>query len=145
MHQDREDQAAIRLDGGEVLVTGGNKTDGPQDHYNSTKAAFTAIDQLHQTRSRHRMVLLNSNWGKLQNRVLVIGGSTHGSGIFGGLFQAIDSVEIYNPSTRQFEKFGTMTEARWGHTATQLSDGRILIAGGTGAVTVSGTAEEVAP
>jgi hypothetical protein len=75
--------------------------------------------------------------------VLVIGGSTQGSGIFGGLFQALASVEIYDPSTQQFSQFGNMTEARWGHTATQFADGRILVAGGTAGVSVTDTAEEI--
>src|SRR5258708_10890070 len=145
MHQDREDNASIRLNDGMVLVTGGNTNKGSQDLYDPATARFTAAGQLVQTGARHRMVLLNSNWGNLAGRVLVIGGSSQGSAIFGGLFQAMDSVEIYDPLTQKFSDFGKMTEARWGHTATELADGRILIAGGTGAVTVSGTAEEVGP
>ena len=145
MHQDREDNASIMLTNGTVLVTGGNKDNGPQDLYDPGTARFLALGHLLNTRSRHRMVLLNSNWGSLKGDVLIIGGSSQGSGIFGGLFQALDSVEIYHSRTQKFERFGTMVAARWGHSATQLTDGRILIAGGTGAVTVSGTAEEVGP
>jgi hypothetical protein len=145
MHQERDGQAAALLADGTVLVTGGNKNSGPQDLYEPNKKTFTAVGKLLQTRSRHRMVVLNAAWGSLAGKVLVIGGSTKGSGIFGGLFQALASVEIYDPSTKEFTEFGNMTEARWGQTATLLLDSRILIAGGTGGVTVSGTAEEVAP
>ena len=77
--------------------------------------------------------------------MLVIGGAIKGSAFASGDFQALNSVEIYDPQTKTFSAFGTMTEARWGHTATELTDGRILVAGGTGAVTVSGTGEEVIP
>jgi hypothetical protein len=79
----------------------------------------------------------------LAGQVLVFGGSQHGTGIFGGLFQAIASVEIYNPATQSFSEFGDMTEARWGQTTTQLPDGRILITGGTAGVAVTNTAEVV--
>jgi hypothetical protein len=143
MHQPRDDQAAALLTDGTVLVTGGNKNPGVQDLYEPNKQTFTAVGRLVQTRSRHTMVVLNSAWGSLAGKALVIGGSTKGSGIFGGLFQALASVEIYDPSTKEFTEFGDMTEARWGQTSTQLADGRILIAGGTAGVTVSGTAEEV--
>jgi hypothetical protein len=145
MHQTREDDASVLLTDGTVLVTGGNKNAGPQDLYDPKTKTFTAVGDLNQVRSRHRMVLLSSAWGSLAGKVLVIGGSTQGSGIFSGLFQALASVEIYDPSTQKFSDFGNMTEARWGHTTTQLSDGRVLIAGGTAGVTVTGTAEEVAP
>jgi Kelch motif len=126
-------------------VTGGNKDPGPQDLYEPNSQTFTAVGKLLQTRSRHTMAVLSPAWGSLAGKALVIGGSTKGSGIFGGLFQALASVEIYDPSTKQFTEFGNMTAARWGQTSTLLSDGRILIAGGTAGVTVSGTAEEVGP
>ena len=58
---------------------------------------------------------------------------------------ALDTVELYDPSTQQFSLFGTMTEARQNHTATMLNDGRILIAGGVSSPTVSGTAELLIP
>ena len=65
--------------------------------------------------------------------------------IFGGIAQALDSVEIYNPATGQFSPFGILTVARQNHTATLLNDGRILIAGGVGRPSVSGTAEVLQP
>jgi hypothetical protein len=129
MRQPRDDHAAALLTDGTVLVTGGNKEQGPQDLYDPASRTFAAVGDLQQTRSRHRMVVLSSAWGSLAGKVLVIGGSTQGTGIFGGLFQALASVEIYDPSTKKFANFGNMTEVRWGHTATLLSDGRILIAG----------------
>jgi hypothetical protein len=75
--------------------------------------------------------------------VLVIGGGIKGSGFASGIFQALTSVEIYDPTAKTFSTFGNMQVARWGQTATELSDGRILIAGGTGSVSVSSTGEEV--
>jgi hypothetical protein len=145
MHQPRSEAAAVLLNDGTVLVTGGINVDGPQDLYDPNTKAFLPVGHLLQARARHQVILLNSAWRLLAGQVLVIGGAIKGSGFASGIFQALNSVEIYDPQTQTFSAFGTMTEARWGQTATQLMDGRILIAGGTGAVTVSGTAEELTP
>src|SRR5262249_33207657 len=97
-------------------------------------------------RSRHVAILLtNPIWGSLTNQVLIIGGSTTASSLFGGLNVALDSVEIYNPATQQFSLFGSMLTARQNHTATLLPDGRILVTGGVGSPAVSGTAELFIP
>ena len=63
-------------------------------------------------------------------RVLVIGG-------FGGPYQyastALASAEIWDPKTGVFRAAGSMADARVNHTATLLSDGRVLVIGGMGA------------
>jgi hypothetical protein len=60
-------------------------------------------------------------------RVLVSGGSQE---IPGDGRSAIASTELWDPSTLGFEPGPNLTEARAGHSATLLSDGRVLIAGG---------------
>jgi hypothetical protein len=63
----------------------------------------------------------------LNGKVLITGGSAVG-------VPAVPerSAELYTPSTRTFSATGDMTTARFGHTATLLNDGRILIVGGGG-------------
>ena len=112
----------------------------------SASGTFSAVGQLIQPRGRHVSLLLsNPAWGSLVGKVLVIGGDITGGSIFGGAQQALDSVEIYDPATGLFSFFGTMTVARQNHSATELGDGRILIAGGVGRPFVSDTAELVIP
>jgi Kelch motif len=55
--------------------------------------------------------------------VLVAGGSNFDNGI-------LASAELYNPVTGSWTGAGRLNIARWHHTATLLSDGTVLVAGG---------------
>lgn len=59
-------------------------------------------------------------------RVLLAGGMDTSS----GFAKNIAVAEIYDPSTGKFGPTGSMVTPRFGHTATLLADGRVLIAGG---------------
>jgi hypothetical protein len=65
----------------------------------------------------------------LDGRVLVVGG-------FGGPYAysatAVATAEVWDPETEAFTPTGTMAVARVGHTATLLTDGRVLVVGGAG-------------
>ena len=70
----------------------------------------------------------------LDGKVLITGGLAGESA--GGL--ALGSAELYDPATGTFSPTGNMKNARAGHAATRLADGRILITGG-----YSGTEAEI--
>jgi len=77
--------------------------------------------------------------------VLIAGGGSRLAGVSSpGL--PFNSTELYNPATHSFSTAGNMNVPRWGHTATLLLDGRVLITGGvnstsTEAGSVANTAE----
>jgi hypothetical protein len=64
----------------------------------------------------------------LDGRVLVTGGF---GGPYANYSSAVASAEIWDPSSGAFSATGSMAQERVGHTATLLSDGRVLVIGGT--------------
>jgi hypothetical protein len=146
MSTGRTEHTATLLPSGTVMVSGGISKMRPSDLYNPASQTFSTTGGLLHQRQRHISLLLtNPAWGSLVGKVLAIGGAYTGSAVFGGIQVALDTVELFDPSTGQFSLFGTMTEPRQNHTATMLNDGRILIAGGVSSPAVSGTAELVTP
>src|SRR5579862_3167103 len=75
---------------------------------------------------------------ELQNgQVLIAGGANK---MFGGA-KIFASAELYNPSKGRFSNTGAMLEARTGHTATLLANGKVLIACGDDGTMSLSTAE----
>lgn len=74
------------------------------------------------SRAKHTATLLPNG------KVLVAGGMV---GTSGGLTtQVTASAELYDPVSGRWSATGSLTTARWGHTATLLADGTVLVAGG---------------
>jgi hypothetical protein len=78
---------------------------------------------LGQARSSHTQTSLHDG------RVLITGGNVNASGTNPGASTA--TVELFNPWTGIMAPGPAMSEARAYHTATELPDGRVLIAGGS--------------
>jgi len=70
-------------------------------------------------RSEHQTVLMPNG------QVLVVGGKSVTTSVL-----RLSSAELYDYDSGEFNPTGSMSEARTGHTATVLDDGRVLISGG---------------
>jgi hypothetical protein len=84
-----------------------------------------------QARNYFSATLLNNG------QVLVVGGTYRGTFVQYGL----TSAELYNPATATFSTTGSLNTGRFGHTATLLNNGKVLIAGGTNNSTRLSSAE----
>jgi len=111
----RHGHTATLLDGGKVLVVGGDG-DGTAEVFDASSSTSAVTGGLSIPRFDHTATKLSDG------RVLVIGGRSGGT--------AVASTEIYNTTTGSFEAGPSLGVARAGHSATLLSDGRILVAGG---------------
>jgi len=118
--------AAVLTDG-KVLFTGGEDFGrSPRaELYDPESGTFAVTGEMACPRVWHTLTVLPDG------TVLAAGGETdncsNGFCVFAG---SVASAELYDPSTGAFVATGDMTAAREGHTATPLSDGTVLIAGG---------------
>jgi subtilase family serine protease len=119
----RFQHTATLLNSGMVLITGGSNGSGfvtQAELYNPTTGKFTVTGTL-SARLYPTATLLN-------NGMVLIAGGIHGSNYTGYLSTA----DLYNPTTGTFTATGSLNTARDNHTATLLSNGMVLIAGGIG-------------
>ncbi|MFY0577796.1 Kelch repeat-containing protein [Cystobacter fuscus] len=80
-------------------------------------AGWDRVAFLLQGRARHTTTVLPDG------KVLVVGGDFDGT--------ALDSAEVYDPTTGSWSFTGALVHARTDHTASLLPDGKVLVVGGT--------------
>jgi hypothetical protein len=120
----RSGHTATLLPDGKVLVAGGGGFGGKTDLssaevYDPVNGTWTATGSMGVVRGSHAATLLPDG------TVLVVGGVGHnGTGVEWA------SAELYDPAVGMWTATGTMGEVRYGHAATLLRDGRVLVAGG---------------
>ena len=116
----RRSHAAVGLQGGKVLVIGGEGTSGAlasTEIYRPDERRWVPGGSLGTARHRHTATLL------ADGRVLVVGGR--------GQTGPLATAEVYDPVAKTWSPAGMLTTgARYWHTATLLADGRVLVAGG---------------
>jgi hypothetical protein len=121
---------ASLLDDGRVLVVGGMAGEGFVDNavavgsaelWDPDRQSFGPAGRLIQARGIHTATLLPDG------RVLVVGGA---SDAIGGPPKPLVSAELWDRTTDAFGSAASLAEARAGHTATLLDDGRVVVVGG---------------
>jgi len=124
---------ATLLPDGTVLVAGGQGNDGSgptrsasdalasAELYNPATGAWTAVGNLTEGRAGHTATLLPDG------TVLVAGGV--GLGSDATPYNVLATAELYDPASERWVAAAQMIAARAGHTATALSDGRVLLVG----------------
>ncbi|MCI0539855.1 MAG: hypothetical protein L0Z50_31995 [Verrucomicrobiales bacterium] len=122
----RSRHTATRLFDGKVLVAGGRRSDsGPTlataELYDPSTGTWGSTGSMADARDNFAAVLLPDG------RVLVAGGVS-GDPANGGFVEK--STEIYDPQTGAWHTVDHMANARFGHQATLLADGRVLVTGG---------------
>ncbi|MHC4066908.1 MAG: Kelch repeat-containing protein, partial [Planctomycetota bacterium] len=132
MSEGRANAAAVLLPDGRVLVVGGDNGSGASASVEAygLDDSFASLAPMHTARARHSASLLPDG------RVLVAGGEglggspTNSAEVYS---PADNSAEVYSPADDSWESVASLSQARAGHSATLLSNGTVLIAGGEGA------------
>lgn len=117
----RNGAASVLLEDERVLVTGGDESSATAELFDASSPAWTETGPMVSARSLHTATRLPDG------RVLVAGGTLEGDPLL-----ATSSTEIYDPVADQWASAAAMSDARLGHTATLLKDGRVLVVGGSG-------------
>jgi hypothetical protein len=122
----RQYQTATLLPNGRVLVAGGYGSGGVGwlidcQLYDPQKGEFIETGRLSTRRDAHTATLLPNG------KVLVAGGEEVNDRGFSVL---LASAELYDPTSGLFSLTGSMVTGRELHTATIMSNGKVLIAGG---------------
>ncbi len=111
---------ATRLENGKVLVAGGDYGEFiGAELFDPINGIWTVTGSLKVGRYAHTATLLENGM------VLVVGGSDDGD--FGS---TLSSTELYDPNTGTWGLTGSLNGAPLFHTATLLSDGKVLVSGG---------------
>lgn len=125
---------ATTLQNGKVLVTGGNGGLGPiytnTSQYDPATNTWSAAAPLGSARAYHTATLL------ADGKVLVAGGfKSIGTA---AQTEIAATAELYDPAANSWTPLASMSHARYGHRATLLADGRLLVTGGFDATNVQG-------
>jgi N-acetylneuraminic acid mutarotase len=117
----RSAHTATLLPNGNVLVAGGSSTNpASAELYNPATGTWTSTGSLGARRYGHTATLLPNG------KVLVAGGHDDGPPFGSNL----TSAELYDPANGTWTATGHLANAREGHTATLLANGKVLVAGG---------------
>ncbi|MEO0422568.1 MAG: kelch repeat-containing protein [Pseudomonadota bacterium] len=126
----REQHTLTVLADGSALVLGG--TDGrltalqSAERYDPITDAWSSAGGTASTRFDHTATLL------IDGRVLAVGGDELSMDCECTTF--LGDVDLYDPNTNAWQSIQALGTPRFGHTATRLADGRVLVSGGYGGV-----------
>ena len=116
---------ATLLPNGKVLVAGGSDNNGYASAgaqlYNPATGTWSSTNTMGKARFGHTATLLPNG------KVLVVGGITNYDNA-----SLVQTVELFNPTNSTWANTGALKFPRYGHTATLLANGKVLVAGGTG-------------
>jgi hypothetical protein len=147
MNSDRVGAAAVKLNDGRVLIVGG-KSGRVVTSRHSNLASLTPLNTAEVYDPEVGAFVKTGNMSavhylptvtKIDNGdVLVVGGWT----IRGPLVVGMRDAELYQPETNRFAHVDPMNVARLENTATLMSDGEVLVAGGVDGKSLIGASVE---
>ncbi|CAF1124251.1 unnamed protein product [Adineta steineri] len=97
--------------------------------YNPSTDQWDTIANMTAPRAAHTVILLNSEEPSSHTTTLLKSGKVLATASE-GLTHALDSSEIYDPSTGKWNSSARLSLSRASHTATLLNLGKVLVAGG---------------
>lgn len=139
--QPRRAATAVLLDDGGLVLGGldaaGLPVDAAAERFDAGAGRFLAEARPARPRAFASASVLGDG------RVLIAGGLTTPACPMGCALPATASIEAFDPQAHEFREIGTLAVPRWGHTATTLPDGTVLVVGGLGGNEFGGPVPQV--
>lgn len=125
LHVPRHDHVAVLLEDGDVLVAGGWRAGYVEptetaEIWDRETRTFTMAGNMTVARGSGTAVARLAD-----GRVLLIGGTREG--VYG---TATDAIDVFDPRSRTFARWGALTMSRTAALVHQLDDDRLLVSGG---------------
>jgi Immunoglobulin domain/Kelch motif/Galactose oxidase, central domain/Bacterial TSP3 repeat len=121
----RHNPEATLLPNGKVLLEGGEQDNSfvlsSAELYNPASGTWTFTGAMQTRREGHTATLLSNG------KVLVAGGFLSATGL---CCFSVSSAELYDPASGRWTPTGSLNIARDSHTATLLTNGKVLVTGG---------------
>lgn len=123
--------SAALLADGRVLLAGGLPAPGSDVQAQASSEVFDPAQRHFQTTGALNLPRAGHTATTLQDGSVLIAGGRDSTCLFNCPQSVWWTAERYDPLSGTYAWAGTMSQRRFGHTATLLPDGRVLIAGGT--------------
>ncbi|MEI6231693.1 MAG: kelch repeat-containing protein [Planctomycetota bacterium] len=132
----RKRHTATRLADGTVLVAGGLSDSGTvssAEVYDPVANTWTTTSSMSATRQSHTATVLPNG------KVLVAGGAKQTTGSPSASVTALNTTEIYDPSSSAWIPAPNMSKAHYFHSAILLANNKVLVASGAFSQTIQST------
>jgi hypothetical protein len=123
----RSGQTATLLPGGKVLIAGGFDGEPGSGGKLATAELYDPATRTFSATGRMPVAVADATATLLPDGKVLVAGGLDAQTVFG---RPVAAAELYNPATGTWAVTGSMHEARAGDTATLLTDGQVLVAGG---------------
>lgn len=129
MHMMRAGHAAVELNDGRVLITGGD-AEASAELFDPVGGTFSNTGSMANERTQHTATLLSDGTVVVTGGGKIVVAAVCGNNCVMEVPLSLATTELFDSGTGEFTLAGDMSITRLAHTATLLKNGKVLVTGG---------------